>query len=147
MNNNYEKYTRQEMSDIGKNKGFYFIENSYGEYFEIAKDDLVDFIIAESKRHDQRVNLQVYVSAKDEPILTTIGYYLDKVNSKLRDEIIGRLIKLQTRQEEPKKVKVFDNEIFYQMDIQEFGEEEGKTIQFDRFFKQYYEDENEMEAE
>lgn len=148
LNNNYERYTRDEMSNIGKNKGFYFIENSYGEYFEIAKDDLVDFIILEANRCNQKVNMQVFIPTKDEPILTTIGCFLDKVNPKLREEIIDRLIKLQTNQEKLKKVKVFDNEVFYKMNIQEFGEEEGKANQFDKFFKKYYEEEeNEMGAE
>ena len=41
----YKKYTKEEMIDIAKNKGFYFIETSNEDSFEISKDDFTDFII------------------------------------------------------------------------------------------------------
>lgn len=142
----YKKYTKKEMTNIGKNKGFYFIETSNGETFEIASDDLVDFIILEVKRCKHHVDIAVFAPSRDEPILTTYGWYLNKVNPKLREEIIDRLVKLQKGEEKPKPVKIFDNNIFWEMNIEEFGEEEGKTIQFDKFFKKYYEGE-ELELE
>ena len=68
-------------------------------------------------------------------------------NKKNRKEIIDRLIRLQTYQIKPKKVKIFDNDIFSKMSLEELGEQQGKTLQFDKFFKKYYEEEEEMEAE
>lgn len=139
----YKKYTKEEMIDIAKNKGFYFIETSRDEYFEVAKDDLVDFIVRETERCEHRVNIEVYTPYRhDEPVISTYGWYLNRVKPKLREEIIDRLVRLQTHQEKPRKVKVFDNKIFMQIIHSDI-----KDIQFDRFFKQYFEDEEELEAE
>lgn len=46
----YEKYTRKEMSNIAKNKGFVFVETSLGDNYIIKKDDICDFIMQESER-------------------------------------------------------------------------------------------------
>ncbi len=136
----YKKYTREEMADIVKNKGFYFVETSNGDSYEIQKDDIADFIVLETIRCKQRVDMWIYVpNTNSKPILITFGWFIDKVKPKLREEIIDRLVKLQTMKIKPREVKIFDNEIFMKMELEEFGEEEGKTIQFDKFFRQYYE--------
>lgn len=145
----YSEYTRKEMSDIAKNEGFVFVETSKGDIYIIKKSDICDFIIQESKRQCYSVDMKIYVPNPDikTPFLTTMGYFLDKINKNYRKEIIERLVKLQTEELEPKDVKVFNNEIFCKMSLEELGEEEGKTLQFDKFFKKYYEEEEEMEAE
>ena len=145
----YKKYTREEMADIGKNKGFYFVETSNGDSYQIQKDDISDFIVLETIRCNQQVDMWVYTPNVDEkPILSTMGWFLDKIKPKLREEIIDRLVKLQTFEVKPRKVKIFDNEIFMEMKLEEFGEQEGKTIQFDKFFKRYYEpDDKDLEEE
>ena len=145
----YEFYTKEEMADIGKNTGFFFVETSNGDDFIISKNDLADFIVQETIRCNQSVNMEVYVPNADidEPILTTYGWYLNKVNPVLRSEIIDRLVKLQTNKAVPRDVKIFDNEIFSEMNIEEFGDEEGKSLQYDKFFKKYYEPEEELELE
>lgn len=138
----YKKYTKEEMINIAKNKGFYFIETSNNDCFEIAKDDLADFIILETERCGHSVEIAVYTPYKeDEPVLTTYGWFLNRIKPKLREEIIDRLVKLQTEQEETKEVKVFDNEIFMQI-----IDSDIKNVKYKRFFKQYFEDEEEMEA-
>lgn len=142
-NKDYKKYSKDEMIDIAKNKGFYFIETSNNDYFEIAKDDLVDFIILETERCGHDVEIAVYTPYREnEPVLTTYGWFLDRIKPKLRKEIIERLVKLQTWQEEPREIKVFDNNVFMQI-----IDSDIKDIKFDQFFKQYFEDEEEMEAE
>ena len=83
----------------------------------------------------------------EKPFLSTVGCFLDKINNNYRKEIIEKLIKLQTGQIKPEKVKVFNNDIFSKMSLEEFGEKQGETIQFDKFFKKYYEQEEELEAE
>ncbi len=146
---NYEFYTREEMADIGKNKGFFFIETSNGDNFIIAKDDLADFIVLEATRCVQSVDMEVFVPnpEKDTPIITTYGWFLNKANPVLRNEIIDRLVKLQTNKAVPRNVKIFDNDIFLEMNVEDFGDEKGKTLQYDKFFKKYYESEEELELE
>lgn len=145
----YEKYTRKEMSNIAKNKGFVFVETSLGDNYIIKKDDICDFIMQESERQGHSVNMKMYVPNLDieKPFLSTVGCFLDKINNNYRKEIIEKLIKLQTGQIKPEKVKVFNNDIFSKMSLEEFGEKQGETIQFDKFFKKYYEQEEELEAE
>lgn len=145
----YEKYTRKEMSDIAKNEGFVFVETSRGDNYIIKKSDICDFIIQESERQGHHVNIKIYAPNLKirNPLLTTKGWFLDKINQKYRQEIIDRLVKLQTFQIKPKDVKIFDNDIFYKMSLEELGEQQGKTLQFGKFFKKYYEEEEEMEAE
>ena len=141
-NKNYKEYTKEEMIDIAKNKGFYFIETTNEDYFEIAKDDLVDFIILETERCGHDVDITVYTPYReDEPVLTTFGWFLNRIKPKLRGEIIERLIKLQTWQEEPREVKVFDNDVFMQI-----IDSDIKDISYDQFFKQYFENEEELEV-
>ena len=141
-NKDYKKYTKEEMIDIVKSKGFYFIETSNDDYFEIAKDDLADFIIQETERCGHSVEISVYTPYKeDEPVLTTYGWFLNKIKPKLREEIIDRLVELQTGEKEPNDVKVFDNEIFMQI-----IDSDVKNIQYDKFFKRYFEEEEELEV-
>lgn len=141
-NIDYKKYTKEEMIDIVKIKGFYFVETSNDDYFEIAKDDLADFIIQETERCGHNVEISVYTPYKeDEPVLTTYGWFLNKIKPKLREEIIDRLVELQTGEKEPNDVKVFDNEIFMQI-----IDSDVKNIQYDKFFKRYFEEEEELEV-
>ena len=142
VNIDYKKYTKEEMIDIAKSKGFYFVETSNDDYFEIAKDDLADFIIQETERCGHNVEISVYTPYKeDEPVLTTYGWFLNKIKPKLREEIIDRLVELQTGEKEPNDVKVFDNEIFMQI-----IDSDVKNIQYDKFFKRYFEEEEELEV-
>ena len=145
----YKKYTRKEMSNIAKNEGFVFVETSLGEDYIIKKSDICDFIMQEAERQRHAVDMAMYVPNPDitKPFLTTIGCFLDKINQNYRKEIIEKLIKLQIHRIKAKEVKVFDNDIFCKMSLEELGEQKGKTIQFDKFFKKYYENEEEMEAD
>ena len=137
------------MSDIAKNEGFVFAETSLGENYIIKKNDICDFIMQESEKQGYAVNIKMYVPNPyiEEPFVTTIGGFLDKINQNYRNEIIDKLISLQTYRIKAKRVKVFDNDIFCKMSLEELGEQKGKTIQFDKFFKKYYEAEEEMEAD
>lgn len=138
----YKKYTKEEMIDIAKNKGFYFVETSNEDYFEIAKDDLVDFIILEAERCGHDVEISVYTPYReDEPVLTTFGWFLNRIKPKLREEIIDRLVELQMGQKEPREVKVFENDIFMQI-----IDSDIKDIKQEQFFKQYFEEEEELEV-
>ena len=152
--NSYELYTREEMSEIAKKEGFLFVITSNYDKYEIRKSDVADFIVVEAERCYQDVDIEMYVPNPDiqEPFASTYGYFLNRINQKFREEIIKRLVELQTTDIKPKKVKVFDNDIFHEMSLEELGEEEGKTLQYDKFYKKYYqqhkiEKSEELEAE
>lgn len=152
--NSYELYTREEMSEIAKKEGFLFVITSNNYKYEIRKSDVADFIVLEAERCYQDVDIEMYVPNPDiqEPFASTYGYFLNRINQKFREEIIKRLVELQTTDIKPNKVKVFDNDIFNEMSLEELGEEEGKTLQYDKFYKKYYqqhkiEESEELEAE
>ena len=152
--NSYELYTREEMSEIAKKEGFLFVITSNNDKYEIRKSDVADFIVLEAERCYQDVDIEMYVPNPDiqEPFASTYGYFLYRINQKFREEIIKRLVELQTTDIKPNKVKVFDNDIFNEMSLEELGEEEGKTLQYDKFYKKYYqqhkiEESEELEAE
>lgn len=152
--NSYELYTREEMSEIAKKEGFLFVITSNNDKYEIRKSDVADFIVLEAERCYQDVDIEMYVPNTDiqEPFASTYGYFLNRINQKFREEIIKRLVELQTTDIKPNKVKVFDNDIFNEMSLEELGEEEGKTLQYDKFYKKYYqqhkiEESEELEAE
>jgi hypothetical protein len=141
-NKEYKKYSKEEMIDIAKNKGFYFVEASNNDYFEIAKDDLADFIVLEADRCGHDVEISIYTPYReDEPVLTTYGCFLNRIKPKLREEIIDRLVELQMGQEKTREVKVFDNDVFMQI-----IDSDIKDIKQEQFFKQYFEDEEELEV-
>lgn len=152
--NSYELYTREEMSEIAKKEGFLFVITSNNDKYEIRKSDVADFIVLEAERCYQDVDIEMYVPNPDiqEPFASTYGYFLNRINQKFREEIIKRLVELQTTDIKPNKVKVFDNDIFNEMSLEELGEKEGKTLQYDKFYKKYYqqhkiEESEELEAE
>ena len=138
--NSYKLYTREEMSEIARKDGFLFVETSNGDNYEISKKDVADFIMLEAERCNHAVNINMYVPnpSINEPLLSTFECFLNKINQKFREEIIERLIELQTSSSKPKRVKVFDNDIFLQMSMEELGEKIGYTLQYDKFYKQYY---------
>ena len=141
-------YTREEMIDIAKNEGFLFVETSNDDYYEIRKNDVADFIMLESERCGHAVDIKMYVPSVDidTPFVSTFGCFLNKINQKFREEIIGRLVELQTTDTKPKKIKVFDNEIFLEIPPKDLGENEDGTEIFNKFFKNYYEEQEELEA-
>ena len=67
-------------------------------------------------------------------VMSTYGWFLNKANPVLREEMIDRLVLLQTTEKKPKKVKTFDTDIFENMldnneidnDIQNYNELYGK---------------------
>ena len=150
----YELYPRDEMSEIANKEGFLFVETSNGDNYEIRKSDVADFIVLEAERCGHEVDIKMYVPNYEieEPLVSTYGCFLNRINPIFREEIIERLVELQTTNAKPKNIKIFDNDIFENMTLEELGEEEGKTLQYDKFYKKYYkqyeiDNEEELEAE
>lgn len=133
----YKTYTKKQMLNIIQKEGIVFVDTNLGDHFIIKISDIPDFIMLEAIRTDCVAELRMYIPGIDEPILTTFGCFLNKVNPLLREKIIDRLVLLQTTDEEPKKVKVFNNDIFINFSSKEKGIENGKVKNFDKFYKKY----------
>ncbi len=133
----YKKYTKKQMLNIIQNDAFLFVETNLGDNYIIKKQDLSDFIVLEALRTGHIAELKIYVPGIDEPVITTFGWFLNKANPILREEIIERLILLQTTNIKPQKVKIFDNEEFIKFNKKQMGVENGKVKNFDKFYKKY----------
>lgn len=90
------------------------------------------FIILEATRTLHQATLEMFIPGEDNPILTTYGWFLNRVNPLLREELIQRLVLLQTTKTKPKNVKIFDNDIFISLSkkvkVIENGEEIEKVV-------------------
>ena len=117
----YKKYTKKQMLNIIQNDAFLFVETNLGDNYIIKKQDLSDFIVLEALRTGHIAELKIYVPGIDEPVITTFGWFLNKANPILREEIIERLILLQTTNIKPQKVKIFDNEEFIKFNKKQMG--------------------------
>lgn len=130
----YGKYTKNELLEILKKDGILFVETNLGNKYIIKKGDLADFIILEAQRTGHVVEISFFMPGISGIVMSTYGWFLNKANPVLREEIIDRLVLLQTTEEEPKKVKVFDTDIFENMldnneidnEIQNYDELYGK---------------------
>lgn len=139
QNMKYKIYNKREMLNIIENKGFIFIDTNLGDHFVIKLSDLPDFIILESKRTCHNACMSAYLPGVDEAVITTYGCFLNKANPILREEIIDRLVKLQKNKIKPKKVKIFNNDVFIQLTLEGIGIVNNKPINFDKFYKKYIE--------
>ena len=72
----------------------------------IKKEDIPDYIVY-INRECGLMDLKMFDSDGSQ-ILNTLGEFLDKCNPIIREEIIDRLVNLQTGEEEPKEVKTID---------------------------------------
>ena len=133
----YKTYTKNQMLQIIHKESFVFVENNMGDNFIIRMRDIADFIMIESIRTGYIAEITMYIPGWNTPVLTTYGCYLNRVNPLLREEIIERLVLLQTTNTEPKKVKVFDNDMFIGLSSKEKGIENGKVKNFNRFYRKY----------
>ena len=90
-----------------------YIDNG-SEEFVARYEDLPDIIVDVNEKLGHTENLKVYDFDNlilDEPILTTIGYFLDKCDPNVRADIIDRLIGLQQGEIEIKDYKVIDEDM------------------------------------
>lgn len=136
-NSKYELYNKKQMLNIIQNEGFVFVDTNLDDSFIIKICDIPDFIMLESIRTGHIAELTIYIPGIDEPVLTTFGCFLNKVNPLLREEIIDRLVLLQTTNKRPKRVKIFDNDIFVNFSVEEIGIENGKVKNFDKLYRKY----------
>lgn len=133
----YKTYNKMEMLDIIKKEGFLFVETNLGDNYIIRLKDLADFIMLEAQRTGQVAEISFYMPGIDEPVITTFGCFLNKANPILREEIINRLVLLQTTNKKPKNVKIFDTDIFNKLSPQEMGIENHQVKNFNKFYSKY----------
>ena len=126
----YRKYTKNELLEILKKDGILFVKTNLGNKCIIKKGDLADFIILETERTGHAVEMSFFMPGISGVVMSTYGWFLNKANPVLREEMIDRLVLLQTTEKKPKKVKTFDTDIFENMldnneidnDIQNYNE-------------------------
>ena len=107
-------YNEDEIKQLLNDKvKLVFIDNG-SEEFVARYEDLPDIIVDVNEKLGHTENLKVYDFDNlilDEPILTTIGYFLDKCDPNVRTDIIDRLIGLQQGEIEVKDYKVIDEDM------------------------------------
>ena len=109
-----KQYNEEEIKQLLNDKvKMVYIDNG-SEEFVARYEDLPDIIVDVNEKLGHTENLKVYDFDNlilDEPILTTIGYFLDKCDSNVRADIIDRLIGLQQGEIEIKDYKVIDEDM------------------------------------
>ncbi len=119
-----EFYNKKETEKFIKSKEKYvYVDDGVTEVI-IPRKDIPDFIVYVN-REIGMVDLKIY-DLENAPslIITTMGEFLDKCDQNVRQEIIDRLIKLQMDDEQYKKVKVFNEDIWEQVKDELEDEEE-----------------------
>lgn len=104
----------KEIEEIIKNREpLYFADDGIDEVI-VREKDIPDFIMLVNEIEDYGANLKFYRkdSGSLEPVLTTMGHYLDKAEPMLREKIIDRLVALQTGESELKEFKVIIEDMY-----------------------------------
>lgn len=118
-------YDENEVRKIIESKENYvYVDDGMTEVI-IKKEDIPDYIIY-INRECGLTDLKVFDS-DGQQILNTLGEFLDKCNPIIREEIIDRLVNLQTGEEEPKEVKTID-EYMWEKLTNEIEEDEEESI-------------------
>lgn len=118
MENNEENlikfYDEKEIKKIIKSKeNLYYADDGIDEVI-VREQDIPDFIMKANEISGECSNLKFYKMNSEtyEPVLTTMGRFLDKANPFLREKIIDRLVLLQTTDASIKDFKVIDEYSF-----------------------------------
>lgn len=118
-------YDENEVRQIIENKEKYvYVDDGMTEVI-IKKEDIPDYIVY-INRECGLTDLKMFDS-DGQQILNTLGEFLDKCNPIIREEIIDRLVNLQTGEEEPKEVKTID-EYMWEKLTNEIEEDEEESI-------------------
>ena len=109
-----KQYNEEEIKQLLNDKvKMVYIDNG-SEEFVARYEDLPDIIVDVNEKLGHNENLKVYDFndlVLNKPILTTIGYFLDKCDPEVRKDIIDRLMGLQQGEIEVKDYKVIDEDM------------------------------------
>lgn len=108
------QYNEEEIKELlNSNERLVYIDDGIEEI--VARyEDLPDIIVDVNEKMGHTENLRVYDYKNfdiDNPLLTTVGYFLDKCNPDVRKDIIDRLMGLQYGDIEVKDYKVIDEDM------------------------------------
>lgn len=118
-------YDENEVRKIIESKEKYvYVDDGMTEVI-IKKEDIPDYIVY-INRECGLTDLKMFDS-DGQQILNTLGEFLDKCNPIIREEIIDRLVNLQTGEEDPKEVKTID-EYMWEKLTNELEEDEEESI-------------------
>ncbi len=118
-------YDENEVRKIIESKEKYvYVDDGMTEVI-IKKEDIPDYIVY-INRECGLTDLKMFDS-DGQQILNTLGEFLDKCNPIIREEIIDRLVNLQTGEEELKEVKTID-EYMWEKLTNEIEEDEEESI-------------------
>ena len=118
-------YDENEVKQIIERKEKYvYVDDGMTEVI-IKKDDIPDYIVY-INRECGLTDLKMFDS-DGQQILNTLGEFLDRCNPIIREEIIDRLVNLQTGEEELKEVKTID-EYMWENLKNELEDEEEESL-------------------
>ena len=122
-----EFYTEEEIREMIKKKERYVYVDNGLRNLVIRKQDIPDFIVY-INREIGWTDLEIFDPDKGNlVVINTYGEFLDKCELDIREEIIDRLIKLQTCEEEYSHIKVADEFLWRDiLDEREDEEEEDE---------------------
>jgi len=112
--NEFKYYTGAEMKKlILDNEKLVCVDNGNEEFF-VKYSDLPDFIVDMNRSlvNDCELKVYKYPIETTTPILTTYGEFLNRCDPDVRKDIINRLVKVQTGEEETKNYKIMNNREF-----------------------------------
>ena len=109
-----KQYNEEEIKHLlNSNEKLVYIDDGIEE-FVARYEDLPDIIVDINEKMGHTENLKVYDFENpnmDKPLLTTIGYFLDRCDPDVRKDIIDRLMGLQLGEIEVKDYKVIDEDM------------------------------------
>lgn len=89
----------------------------------------------ESERTGHTSDMFFFMPGINAPVITTYGCFLNKANPVFREEMIDRLVLLQTTDEKAKDIKIFDTDLFNKM--LDNNEISNDIPNFDKLYKKY----------
>lgn len=117
-------YAEEEIREMIKNKEPYVYVDDGMTQVVIRKQDIPDYIVYINREFGS-TDLEIMDPQEGNlVIITTYGEFLDKCEPEAREEIIERLIQLQTGEEEYSQVKVADEDLWREMLYERENEEE-----------------------
>lgn len=103
----FDFYSKEEIKELLKNERLVYADDGINEVV-IRYKDIPDFIVDYNNRNGL-TDLKFYAfdGYTVKPIITTLGYFLNRCDPKVREDIIERLVDLQTG-DKIKNYKIID---------------------------------------